>query len=529
MTTSDLSQLWQSAIQDYETTTGKKLLLSAQPFTNMQDVMLGTEELSLKFKSFRDDKSKVSKMRTAFKNNMWLIQGIVNTVQSVGNAASAFPPAMPANLIFSAFGQVMQSFADVSADYDKIMGFFEFTHRFLDRMSIIDQKLPDMPQFQRCVSRVFSSILKICATAQKYTAEKRMKKWFDNLLNGTDGALTSATTELEEAINELSQAVGLTTLRTIQIIDETTQAMNGNIDFLVSNAHLIDERTRTIESNTDTIIDQNRGLASKQAEMTDMQRETLQEMAQQSRLLGNIVGYFGSIQMGEKFGRKSFQDSVLKLGVVRLRLTRWSQAVGLNKELDNVESLSSVKISEEDLPMVKELLGRIMESFDDAERTSSRIKKRNPSLSSGSVLDPAKELDDAAVALHERMDTIVKTRQGQEPEEETDLILYEEKNFTRLIEDISDSVDDLVNLFPAVQETQQKLCEEEVDEINNKAENALSLLKEAAEGQDNMLSKTVTKVIESSTTYNNSVVFQGTNSGFQIGNNRGKISNVRFH
>jgi hypothetical protein len=83
---------------------------------------------------------------------------------------------MPASLIFSAFGQVMQSFSDVSADYDKIMGFFEFTHRFFDRLSIIDQKMPATAPFQRCVSRVFSSILKLCAIAQRYSAEKRFSK-----------------------------------------------------------------------------------------------------------------------------------------------------------------------------------------------------------------------------------------------------------------------------------------------------------------------------------------------------------------
>jgi hypothetical protein len=83
---------------------------------------------------------------------------------------------MPASLIFSAFGQVMQSFSDVSADYDKVMGFFEYTHRFFDRLSIIDQKMPATAPFQRCVSRVFSSILRICAIAQKYSAEKRFSK-----------------------------------------------------------------------------------------------------------------------------------------------------------------------------------------------------------------------------------------------------------------------------------------------------------------------------------------------------------------
>lgn len=84
---SDLAQLWQAAIQDYEKTTGKSLLLARQ-FGSMEQVMGATEELSNKFKGFRDDKSKVSKVRTAFKNNLWLIQTVVNTIQTVGNAAS---------------------------------------------------------------------------------------------------------------------------------------------------------------------------------------------------------------------------------------------------------------------------------------------------------------------------------------------------------------------------------------------------------------------------------------------------------
>lgn len=83
---SDLAQLWQEAVDDYEKKTGKRL--QSGKFRSMDEVMGGTEDLSNKFKGFRDDKSKVSKVRTAFKNNMWLIQTIVNTIQTVGNAAS---------------------------------------------------------------------------------------------------------------------------------------------------------------------------------------------------------------------------------------------------------------------------------------------------------------------------------------------------------------------------------------------------------------------------------------------------------
>jgi hypothetical protein len=81
-----IAQIWEESIEEYEKATGKSLRLGK--FKSMDEIMAGTEDLSSKFKDFRSDESKVTKVRTALKNNMWLIQRVVNTVQSVGNAAS---------------------------------------------------------------------------------------------------------------------------------------------------------------------------------------------------------------------------------------------------------------------------------------------------------------------------------------------------------------------------------------------------------------------------------------------------------
>lgn len=172
---SDLSALWEAAVAEYDAKRlkEKQQPLRSAPFRSMEQVMKGTENSMANFKDFRNDGSKVAKVRTVFKNNLWLIQKAVNTIQIVGSAASAFPPAMPASLIFAAFGQVMQSFGQVSADYDKVVGFFEFSHRFFDRLSIIEDYKPEQVQFDRCLIRVFSSMLVISATAQDYAREKR--------------------------------------------------------------------------------------------------------------------------------------------------------------------------------------------------------------------------------------------------------------------------------------------------------------------------------------------------------------------
>ncbi|RAL05431.1 uncharacterized protein BO80DRAFT_421466 [Aspergillus ibericus CBS 121593] len=523
----NLAQLWAAAVADYEKQTGKSLRLGA--FRSMDEAIKETEGLTQKFKDFRNNKSKIAKVRTAFQNNLWLIQRIVNTAQVVGtNISSAFPAAMPANIVFAALGQVMQSFADQSADYDKVMGFFELTHRFLDRLSIIENMSPALPQFERCVTRVFSSILRICAVAQRYVAEKRLKKWFDNMLKGEDADLAAAMKELEEAVNELSQAVGLSTLKLVEVLQEVTQSMDGKLDFLVAKTTALDERTVTIETNTGTIMNQNQILVSKQDEMAEMQRATLEMITEQNRQFNTVIDYFGSIQMGRNLS-EDFEGSLLKLDVIRLRLSRWRQSVGL-ANINDVNSLEEANICPEDLPRVADLLAGILDRFSDAERLSKRFQLRRGS--STAVLDPKMELDGASALLHQKMNDLVARRIDQlqaESRAKLPLPIYEVKTFSRLIEDIGELVNDLIDSFPATHNIQRGLAEQEVSEMKA-IKGALPLLKEAAADQDSLLAETVAKAIRATTTstYNQSVVFSGPNSGFQIGNNSGKISNVRI-
>ena len=82
----DLSVLWESAVTDYEQRTGKSLRLA--PWRSMQEVIDGTENQVNNFKDFRHSGTKVDKVRTAFSNNLWLIQKVVNVIQIVGTTAA---------------------------------------------------------------------------------------------------------------------------------------------------------------------------------------------------------------------------------------------------------------------------------------------------------------------------------------------------------------------------------------------------------------------------------------------------------
>jgi histidinol-phosphate/aromatic aminotransferase/cobyric acid decarboxylase-like protein len=68
------------------------------------------------------------------------------------------------------------------------------------------------------------------------------------LVDGSDGALSGAIKDMEEAVNELTQAVGLATLRTVEILDDVVQSMNGNVELLVAKLTVIDGRMEVIKS-----------------------------------------------------------------------------------------------------------------------------------------------------------------------------------------------------------------------------------------------------------------------------------------
>lgn len=73
--------------------------------------------------------------------------------------------------------------------------------------------------------------------------------------------------------------------------------------------------------------------------------------------------------------------------------------------------------------------------------------------------------------------------------------IYEEKHFRRLIDDVSDLVDGLVDLFPAARNMQRRLCEMEVSEMMDEAD-SLPVLKSIVADRDAYLEAAVAMAME---------------------------------
>ncbi|KAJ0267863.1 hypothetical protein COL940_013957 [Colletotrichum noveboracense] len=198
------------------------------------------------------------------------------------------------------------------------------------------------------------------------------------------------------------------------------------------------------------------------------------------------VDCFEYIQIGRQFG-KGFQTAVLKLDVIRLRLSRWARAITDSDYGVSVES-------QDEINKVKEVLGHIIYLFEETEK---RSKKFNASKENGDARFTDGDQDADVELIHQRMKRLALKRQKRGTfAQKAACALYEEQQFNRLIEDVGDLVKELVEMFPAAMAQQQQLSIEEADDLHG--EKSIGALQDANEGEDDLLRESVAQVMATS-------------------------------
>ncbi|KAH8893455.1 hypothetical protein GQ53DRAFT_840505 [Thozetella sp. PMI_491] len=206
----DMGALWEQAINDYYHESGGTDLRGSDSSRWNMGRILGEQEEQLQlFGQFRHDKGRVDKLRTLVSKNSAIIQ---NVATYVANAAStAFPPSAA---ILTAFNYVMSASKAVSEDYDMVVQFFDIMNSFLERIAMLENRMPDLKQFQVFLMNVFKSLLTLAAIARKYRTEQgRLKKWAKALVEKNDKSLTGAFDSLHLHLQRFEQATMIATLR----------------------------------------------------------------------------------------------------------------------------------------------------------------------------------------------------------------------------------------------------------------------------------------------------------------------------
>jgi flagellar motility protein MotE (MotC chaperone) len=144
----------------------------------------------------------------------------------VAAATPAFPPAAA---IGTAVTYMLKACRSVSADYDVVMVFFEDMNSFLERITILESRLPKFPAYRNCLMDVFTAFLVMTGIATKYielgrfskypltTAQETesntaAEKWISNLMKGDDGDLGSSRKTMDTKLTRLQHATELAIL-----------------------------------------------------------------------------------------------------------------------------------------------------------------------------------------------------------------------------------------------------------------------------------------------------------------------------
>ncbi|CAH0043175.1 unnamed protein product [Clonostachys rhizophaga] len=200
----------------------------------------------------------------------------------------------------------------------------------------------------------------------------------------------------------------------------------------------------------------------------------------------SVIKTFEHIHFTENFGLH-YDDCMLKLANVNLRLSRWGEAVGLSSVDEYTRSIYSTKVVEEHIPQAINLLGAIQAALETAKDRDREYNADDPS-----ILKAKKELSYADLSLHEVHRRIIRKRRNHlSVVEKATWVLRDRERFKVMIDDIADKTRELENLFPAAQ-NQEKAIMEEAREFSE----SLRVLRKVISKQDGALASALDSILE---------------------------------
>ncbi|KAJ9144658.1 hypothetical protein NKR23_g5789 [Pleurostoma richardsiae] len=186
---------------------------------------------------------------------------------------------------------------------------------------------------------------------------------------------------------------------------------------------------------------------------------------------------FEYVRLGREFGR-DYQTCQLNLTILRLRLSRWGEAVGVY----NDPQLGNPAASRKEIQAAKDTLIHVLTLFEDSARVSERFGIK----ADAEVLAPNEsDGDGMLVILNRRARDIATRRQkGASLLKLARWSIHDNHAFRKLLDDISMLLGQLEILFPSPSSS-EALAREEISQMGGQRE--VRALAAASEGLDDVL------------------------------------------
>ncbi|KAH8800920.1 hypothetical protein F5884DRAFT_890807 [Xylogone sp. PMI_703] len=190
----DVVDIWQQALRNYK---GIVRFDLKRKFDNTQAMIdFVTGEMNT-FHKFRYNDKKVDRLRSLFATKIDYLEK--STQQLLSAVTPTFSPAAVIGTAITYFLMV------ISTDYDIIIVFFDNMNSFLERVVILETRLPSNKAYRNCLMDVFMSFLAVCGYVHKYIELGRFKKWISNLVTGEDADLGNARKKMDKDLARLHE------------------------------------------------------------------------------------------------------------------------------------------------------------------------------------------------------------------------------------------------------------------------------------------------------------------------------------
>ncbi|KAH0429859.1 small s protein [Colletotrichum camelliae] len=216
----------------------------------------------------------------------------------------------------------------------------------------------------------------------------------------------------------------------------------------------------------------------------------------------SIIQCFEYVQLSRGFGR-DFEKAQIRLGALKLRLTRLGVALGVLPEPETGRLLR-LSTNQEKATQAKRLVDSVLQDIREIEQKSKRYAdSRGSAVSSDQTA--AEPSDTRCTSQWQawscQANDIISTRlEGTSWTKRAKWACYEKRHFDTLLADISDVLGNLEALFPEAMEAQRSLCTTEVEWLRKTSQGTASLrLFYAAitENSDAVLTQAVREAIAS--------------------------------
>ncbi|KAL9029144.1 MAG: hypothetical protein Q9196_002580 [Gyalolechia fulgens] len=210
-------------------------------------------------------------------------------------------------------------------------------------------------------------------------------------------------------------------------------------------------------------------------------------MASLAGVFRSCVDCFGYIRLGRNFG-EDYGICVLRVDVAKVRLTRWGSSIGFSQ---HSLAIPPIDASNSELETAHRLLKKILEAFEKARETSKDYEANAGASEDLNLYDDTTSLTSEFSRLRTIFHNSAATykKKSEYVSGAAAWGIYRKRLFDRLLEDITELVDQLVTVFPGAIAGQQALATEQAARIEDAED--LKLLYELAKTEDVLLEKVV--------------------------------------